>query len=423
MTPEEWKKLPHEVKVWVGVAGNRKSLLSHYDADNGASTQKRSLGDLKWAIAWNGETTSAFQNFMSSVTVGKFSEYVAAIKEAAAPKKSVSAPPILKRSIRLIVTSADSGNMEQGPKYKFTQIASCTPEEIMEGNSENIEHYLSVLQRKPMHRFARILVAGKLVQPRTDSVMEALLTEIKSGKKEIDVYPEEIRTIDISRHLAKALKRIPVLHHISSEEAVDLDEIHARSFEEDRPAHRVEPLYHADILVREIASDLGGDPTSVEELIEVNRIIQTSGTNMELAPDTAAKTGLREKDVWISAGLRLARFGEIKELLKKFVVTYNIEINKVRPCRTAMEIAGAFETAVKMHQEFVYIHPFINGNGRVARVLFYNFLLAANIPLFAIDPKDSDYMGFSGLHLTGQATPAAMATYLMSLHLHRLMSA
>lgn len=44
------------------------------------------------------------------------------------------------------------------------------------------------------------------------------------------------------------------------------------------------------------------------------------------------------------------------------------------------------EFAVKLHKEFIYIHPFIDGNGRVARILMNLVLLQSGYPVVIIPP-------------------------------------
>ena len=58
---------------------------------------------------------------------------------------------------------------------------------------------------------------------------------------------------------------------------------------------------------------------------------------------------------------------------------------RVTPCRFAgrEEVAGAMAEA---HVELVLIHPFRDGNGRVARALSSLMALQAGLPLFDFNP-------------------------------------
>lgn len=58
-------------------------------------------------------------------------------------------------------------------------------------------------------------------------------------------------------------------------------------------------------------------------------------------------------------------------------------INKLNEAR-ALEHPIVF--AAKLHQEFVYIHPFVDGNGRVARLLMNMALLQDGYPIVVIPP-------------------------------------
>ncbi len=67
---------------------------------------------------------------------------------------------------------------------------------------------------------------------------------------------------------------------------------------------------------------------------------------------------------------------KIEMEMKKFIKWYNSNENKIHP----------IELAAKTHLKFVKIHPFIDGNGRVARLLM-NFALLRNDFSIAIIPS------------------------------------
>ncbi len=66
----------------------------------------------------------------------------------------------------------------------------------------------------------------------------------------------------------------------------------------------------------------------------------------------------------------------VPELMAKFIVQMKQIKENLHPV----------ELAAKFHKEFVYIHPFIDGNGRVARLLMNLVLLQSGYPITIIPP-------------------------------------
>lgn len=85
----------------------------------------------------------------------------------------------------------------------------------------------------------------------------------------------------------------------------------------------------------------------------------------------------RKQRVFISGSeYNVAPYDQIDMLMSAMIEKFN----KVR----ASEHPIIF--AAKLHQEFVYIHPFVDGNGRVARLLLNLALLQDGYPIVVIPP-------------------------------------
>ena len=85
----------------------------------------------------------------------------------------------------------------------------------------------------------------------------------------------------------------------------------------------------------------------------------------------------RKQRVFISGSeYNVAPYDQIDMLMSAMIEKFN----KVR----ASEHPVVF--AAKLHQEFVYIHPFVDGNGRVARLLLNLALLQDGYPIVVIPP-------------------------------------
>ena len=85
----------------------------------------------------------------------------------------------------------------------------------------------------------------------------------------------------------------------------------------------------------------------------------------------------RKQRVFISGSeYNVAPYDQIDMLMSAMIE----KLNEVR----ASEHSVVF--AAKLHQEFVYIHPFLDGNGRVARLLLNLALLQDGYPIVVIPP-------------------------------------
>lgn len=85
----------------------------------------------------------------------------------------------------------------------------------------------------------------------------------------------------------------------------------------------------------------------------------------------------RKQRVFISGSeYNVAPYDQIDMLMSAMIEKFN----EIR----ASEHSVVF--AAKLHQEFVYIHPFVDGNGRVARLLLNLALLQDGYPIVVIPP-------------------------------------
>jgi Fic family protein len=84
----------------------------------------------------------------------------------------------------------------------------------------------------------------------------------------------------------------------------------------------------------------------------------------------------RKEQVFISGShYKLPKAEKIPKLMADFVVNYSKNTNR-----------HAVETAALMHKDFVFIHPFVDGNGRVARLLMNFALMKNRFPVTIIPP-------------------------------------
>ncbi|MEA3494440.1 MAG: Fic family protein [Bacteroidota bacterium] len=95
----------------------------------------------------------------------------------------------------------------------------------------------------------------------------------------------------------------------------------------------------------------------------------------QIEPDKAGK--YRKIRVFISGSeYKLPNPNEVPGLMKRFVEKYKIQ----EPDKHIVEIATL------IHKDFVFIHPFIDGNGRIARLLMNLILIKYGFPITIIPP-------------------------------------
>jgi len=93
--------------------------------------------------------------------------------------------------------------------------------------------------------------------------------------------------------------------------------------------------------------------------------------------DKAHAGGYRTVRVFISGSkYPLPAPEKIPSLIKAFINWFNQQENKIHPV----------EFAALVHQRFIFIHPFVDGNGRVSRLLMNLALLRAGYTITVIPP-------------------------------------
>jgi len=116
--------------------------------------------------------------------------------------------------------------------------------------------------------------------------------------------------------------------------------------------------------------DLGHDaPLTEETICSIHRLFY-----QQIDPDRAGQ--YRRVPVFISgSSYSVAPVSEIPKRMRQLVQWYMLHEGKMHPVLLAAEL----------HKRFVYIHPFVDGNGRVARLLM-NLALMRNDYNIAIIP-------------------------------------
>ena len=91
--------------------------------------------------------------------------------------------------------------------------------------------------------------------------------------------------------------------------------------------------------------------------------------------DDANAGNYRKVQVYISGEEKLPPpANKIKKLMQEFFIWYNINKEK----------KDAVDLSAEAHYRFVKIHPFVDGNGRIARILSNLILMQAGYPLMII---------------------------------------
>ncbi|MBQ0727602.1 MAG: Fic family protein [Thalassolituus oleivorans] len=87
---------------------------------------------------------------------------------------------------------------------------------------------------------------------------------------------------------------------------------------------------------------------------------------------------------------------QVPEQMQAFIHWYNTEANALHPV----------ERAARVHGEFVKIHPFVDGNGRTARLLMNLELMKAGFPATVIEVEQrlDYYQALDNAHCSGNYT-------------------
>jgi len=164
-------------------------------------------------------------------------------------------------------------------------------------------------------------------------------------------------------------------------------------------------LPETEVLIRKHIAPKHGTLISIQEVTNYKRAVDLMITNakkkeslnmnlilhyQELAMHHIGEAGkLREKNVIIKNNpkFKTAKWQDIPKKLCMLMEAYSLFIQKKNAFEKIIEFAAFF------HNEFQRIHPFIDGNSRIARLLTLHILRSEDIPLLELP------MGYFDLYL------------------------
>lgn len=132
-------------------------------------------------------------------------------------------------------------------------------------------------------------------------------------------------------------------------------------------SHELREVFEASNLARVMADVLGGEPAG--DQLTVGQILRWHGALLVGIRDDVAGR-FRRGDEWVRVGAHLgANPLFVRELLERALEQYR-----------AGTPGNIIERIAWFHCEFEVIHPFVDGNGRIGRVLMNQQLLEASLP-------------------------------------------
>lgn len=135
----------------------------------------------------------------------------------------------------------------------------------------------------------------------------------------------------------------------------------------------VKEIQNYDISIKEMLND-----SMRGALLNKDKILNFHFLAMKHREDIAGK--LRQVSVYIKGNpnFKIADWKKINNLLDNLLKEYNNFLSKKRSIKEIIEFSAYF------HNQFQYIHPFIDGNSRITRLLTFHILRYFKIPVLDI---------------------------------------
>lgn len=119
----------------------------------------------------------------------------------------------------------------------------------------------------------------------------------------------------------------------------------------------------------------------------------------------------RNEDVWANT-FKFPPHRKVQSMMKKFIKMLNGTIRQVEK----MQALDPFYVAASVSAHFVNIHPFLNGNGRMCRIILNTILLkyaGIAVPLGVDEKERKTYLGFSARRSHAGKGDGEMARYVL----------
>ncbi len=240
-------------------------------------------------------------------------------------------------------------------------------------------YYLKHSFRKNSKVITKEIYLGKEIPKNIEDIKKHLLKDIKKH-----LY---IKLNQIKNNFKKEWKKYPLsikkelLIDFSVEFTYNTNAIEGSTINKDETEDIIKRKISPNKSLRDVQETINHSKTFLKMLNEKKDLSLSLilKWHKEIFKDSKSDIAGKIRDYLVKVGNYICPdWQDLKKLLKEFIIYYNKNKEKEHPV----------ELAARIHYKFVKIHPFGDGNGRIARLITNFILNKKRFPLLVIEYKN-----------------------------------